>query len=128
MESNDCLLVFYSGDNGGYSMCGLIQLRIWIVCSSGEYGWSAPVESREGLLQWRVRMVCFSGNYGPLLLADLSLCLSLPGLLFVLDKESNMNKQNLFAFSNTSDLFLIPRLHFHFLLVFNSGFLIVFTF
>jgi hypothetical protein len=56
-------MVFFSGENGGYSMCGMIQRRVWIVCSSGEYGWSAPVESREGLLQWRVRMVCSSGSW-----------------------------------------------------------------
>jgi hypothetical protein len=62
----------------------LLKWRVWIVCSSGS--WSAPMEIMD---------VYFSGNYRWLLLADLSLCFSLPGLLFVLDKESIMNKQNL---------------------------------
>ncbi len=79
-------MVFFSGENGGYIRCGLIQWRVldcllmwrvWMVCSSGEYGRSATVRimsaaAEVGLLQWKLWMsvlveimdVCFSGNYG----------------------------------------------------------------
>ncbi len=34
------------------------------VCCTGEYGWSAPVESMDGLVQLRVWTVCSSGEFG----------------------------------------------------------------
>ncbi len=40
------------------SMSDLLQSSVRMVCSNGEYGWSAPVESIDGLLQWRVWIVC----------------------------------------------------------------------
>jgi hypothetical protein len=53
------------------SMDGLLQWRVLMVYSSGEFGLSAPigeydcpVESMDGLLQSSVRMVCTNGEYG----------------------------------------------------------------
>jgi hypothetical protein len=138
MESNDCLLVFFSGENGGYSMCGLIQWRVWIVCSNGEYGlsaqvestvqivcsigdgWSAPVKSMDGLLQRK--LVCSSGNYGCLLLWKLWTAAS--GRLIALSLaprtplrprqgvNHEQTKPDEFTFFNTSDCFSFCRFIF----------------
>jgi hypothetical protein len=32
------------------TMDGLLQWRVWMVCSTGEYEWSAAVERLDGLL------------------------------------------------------------------------------